>query len=267
MKTILICTDGSAYSASVYEYAAWAAKRGDYAVHVLHVLAPKGKGSESEEISPESPSNQAAEDHGNRILEDARKALLAAGVEKVTTDLHRGDLADALVLLADRIEFVIVGKRGETADLLSPHFGSNLERVIRTSPRPVWVAPRTYSPIERFLIAYDGGPSAQKAVSFIMEQALLKDLDCHMVQAGKLNSDEEWDLQEMAARLGTVGFSVKTHHIPGPADTVITDTLKKEGLQLLVMGAYGHSKIREFLIGSTTSTLIREAALPILMFR
>ena len=43
--------------------------------------------------------------------------------------------------------------------------------------------------------------------------------------------------------------------------------MKEQRSQLLVMGAYGHSRIREFIVGSTTTALIRTVATPVLVFR
>ncbi|MCT7085102.1 universal stress protein, partial [Salmonella enterica] len=41
----------------------------------------------------------------------------------------------------------------------------------------------------------------------------------------------------------------------------------EHGIDLLVMGAYGHSRIRQFLVGSTTRTMLRTATMPVLLLR
>ncbi|MCY1544084.1 Universal stress protein family protein [compost metagenome] len=41
----------------------------------------------------------------------------------------------------------------------------------------------------------------------------------------------------------------------------------EQGIELLVMGAYGHSRIRQFLVGSTTSQLLRSSTGPLLILR
>ena len=45
------------------------------------------------------------------------------------------------------------------------------------------------------------------------------------------------------------------------------DALKSQGAALLVMGAYGHSRIRQLIVGSTTTTLLRVSELPVLILR
>lgn len=38
-------------------------------------------------------------------------------------------------------------------------------------------------------------------------------------------------------------------------------------MELLVMGAYGHSQIREFFVGTTTTKMVRTGPVPVLVFR
>jgi nucleotide-binding universal stress UspA family protein len=48
---------------------------------------------------------------------------------------------------------------------------------------------------------------------------------------------------------------------------MIAEAIEREGIQLLVMGAYGHSPIRHLILGSTTTTMVRTCHVPVLMFR
>jgi nucleotide-binding universal stress UspA family protein len=53
----------------------------------------------------------------------------------------------------------------------------------------------------------------------------------------------------------------------GSPASVIAAEVKSSGIDLLVMGAYGHSQIREFFVGSTTTKLLRNTPVSVLMFR
>ena len=59
----------------------------------------------------------------------------------------------------------------------------------------------------------------------------------------------------------------RTGIIPGHAEEVIGGYVERHGIDLLVLGAYGHSRIRELLLGSTTTALIRRCLLPALVVR
>ena len=50
-------------------------------------------------------------------------------------------------------------------------------------------------------------------------------------------------------------------------ENAIATYVKDSGIHMLVLGAYGHSRIREFLIGSTTTELLRRCRVPVLCFR
>ena len=55
--------------------------------------------------------------------------------------------------------------------------------------------------------------------------------------------------------------------LPGDPDEVIAAQVREHSIKLLVMGAYGHSRIREFILGSTTTSLLRTCRVPVLLFR
>ncbi|MFT5837326.1 MAG: nucleotide-binding universal stress UspA family protein [Candidatus Azotimanducaceae bacterium] len=55
--------------------------------------------------------------------------------------------------------------------------------------------------------------------------------------------------------------------LTGEVETAIADYVKHAHMDLLILGAYGHSRIRELLIGSTTTDLLRRCHVPVLCFR
>lgn len=204
---------------------------------------------------------------GNAILEDARQKLSSAGIGEVILTQRHGTLVETLQEFEPRCDLVVLGKRGEHADFNAGHLGGNLERVIRTAVRPVLVAARAFTPLERFLIAYDGGPSVTKAIDYLLTSPLLKGASCHLLRAGRIDDQATWYLEESAGKLRAAGYEVTAHAIPGHAETIIADHVQRERIKLLVMGAYGHSPIRAFILGSTTTSMVRTCHVPVLMFR
>ncbi|MGY6631794.1 MAG: universal stress protein, partial [Wenzhouxiangella sp.] len=53
----------------------------------------------------------------------------------------------------------------------------------------------------------------------------------------------------------------------GNAEQVINDQIGQLDLELLVMGAYGHSRIRHLIVGSTTTAVLRSCSIPVLLLR
>ena len=283
MKTILACTDGSLYAPSIYQHAAWAAKREESAVRVLHVLereeANRGcdltgslgfdAGAElmEELVRLDEAHARVARLRGKAVLEDAKKQLGEQGIAQVEALQRHGSLVDTVEEFEADAGLVVVGKRGEHADFAKGHLGSNLERVVRSAEIPVMVASRAFQPIDSFLIAFDGGASALKAVHYAASNPLLKGLKCHLLAVGKEGSEMARELENATTGLKGAGFAVESALMQGAPEETIRREVEARGVGLLVMGAYGHSRIRRLVIGSTTSQLVRDCHIPVLMFR
>lgn len=280
MSTIIACTDGSPYSTSVYQHTSWAASRTGSPILVLHVIeraelpvARDLSGSIGFDANLELLTELANLDEaqarvarlrGNAILDDAIKQLADF---PVTTTQRHGSLVETLDEFEPKASLLVIGKRGEHVDFAKGHLGSNLERVIRSATIPVLVASRAFRPIRKFLIAFDGGTSSLKAIHHIATSPLLKEAECEMIAVGKPGSSLARSLEDSATSLRGTGFQVKTALIQGDPDEAISAEVAKRDIDLLVMGAYGHSRVRQFILGSTTTHLIRTCTVPVLLFR
>jgi nucleotide-binding universal stress UspA family protein len=284
MPTILACTDGSAHAPSVCHHAAWAARKLDAGIDLLHVLdhhreqAVPGDLSGSlgmdagEHLTEELARQEQIRGRdlrvkGKEILEAAKACLAAAGSTRIAAIQRHGSLVETLGELEPRCDLVVLGKQGGDTRPSKSGIGGNLERVIRSAVKPVLVVGRDCREIDSFLLAYDGGPSVQKALDFLLASPLLRGSACHILRAGHVDDNARWFLAEAADKLRAAGYAVTNHVVPGGPDTVITDTIKRENISMLVMGAYGHSPIRQFFLGSTTTSMIRASPVPVLMFR
>jgi len=290
MDKVVACIDGSVYSHSVCDHAAWAAARMTAPLQLVHVLGRReistlptdfsgslGTGAQemllTELAALDEQKSKLAQARGRLILEEAEARIAARRAEDgiapptVTSALRRGDIVDTVGEIERDAGLLVVGKRGEAADFAKLHLGSNLERIARASRKPVLVAARAFSPIRRFLIAFDGGPSAIKAVEHIAAGPLLRGLRCTILLAGSVDGESRRQLDTAAARLRNAGFDVLAAVEPGYPEDVISARVEQGGADLLVMGAYGHSRIRNLIIGSTTTEMVRSCRIPVLMFR
>lgn len=161
----------------------------------------------------------------------------------------------------------VLGKRGEHADFASSHLGSNVERVVRAVHRPVLVASRDYRVVERFLIAFDGSATTRKCVEMVCASPLLKRLEAHVLIVGERDSKSVEQLEWARTQLQTAGFIPRVERIAGATDAVIARQVVDYHIDLLVMGTYGHSRIRSLILGSTTTQLLRTCQIPVLLLR
>ena len=281
---IIAVIDGSAYSSSVCEHAAWVANRAEAEVDVIHILSRRDTSGDQANLSgsiglgarsallgelAELDAQQArlAQKRGRAILVDAEALLTERGVEKVHTRLRNGEIADTVKELEDEADLIVMGKRGESANFDTLHLGSNLEKVIRSTHKPVMVASRSFNEPSKVLVAFDGGRSCLKAVEFIADRAHYNSLPIHLLSVGRDSTSDHRQLEGAVATLEKGGYVVTSENVAGNPENVIADKVLSDGFDLVVMGAYGHSRIRNLIIGSTTTEMVRSCMVPILLFR
>jgi nucleotide-binding universal stress UspA family protein len=279
---ILALVDGFIYSESVCHHAAWAASRLKVGVDLLHVLgrreAPTGDLSGTlrlgartallEELAEiDAQRARLAQAKGRAILEDAKGIMEKDGISPVTERLRQGDLLEAVAVLEPEIRAIVIGKRGEAADFAAGHAGSNLERVVRSVHVPVLVASRSFRPISKVLVAFDASASARRAIERMSGNPVFQGLSVTMVHAGEPSGTLTAQMEEARARLERTGLQVVTEVVPGEPEAALKIKIEAEGFDLLVMGAYGHSRIRSLIIGSTTTAMIQACRIPVLLYR
>jgi nucleotide-binding universal stress UspA family protein len=283
MSPILACTDGSTYAPSVYQHAAWASARLGTGVEVVHVIDHHREQSPATDLTGaigidasarltealtlmEEAKGREARLRGKALLEEARQQLAAAGVTEIVLTQRHGTVVETLAELEPRAELLVVGKSGEHAILAEGQVGGHLENLIRTSVRPVLVAERQFRPVHRFLIAFDNSPSAHKALDYALKSPLLRGLEGLLVMVGRADPVHSAALDAARDRLAGAGFAVTAKQVEGKPAAVIAAEVESAGIDLVLMGAYGHSQLREFFVGSTTTRMVRNCRVSVLMF-
>jgi nucleotide-binding universal stress UspA family protein len=201
------------------------------------------------------------------LLNAAEARLKAAGVADVILTQRHGALVDTVVEFEAEADLLVVGKRGEAANFAVGHLGANLERVLRASILPVLVASRAFKPITRFAIAYDGGQASMKMVEYAAQTASLEGLECQLLTVASDVASGQAMLARPAKLLSDAGKAATIKVLQGEPETAIAGHVAEAGIDLLVMGAYGHGRLRNMIVGSTTTALLRSCRIPVLVFR
>ncbi|MCC5993381.1 MAG: universal stress protein [Rhodobacteraceae bacterium] len=282
-EKIVALVDGSIYSTSVCDHAAWIARRSGAPVELLHVLGRRegaGMQDHSGTIALGARTallNELAEldaqraklmmERGRAILDDSRAKLEDAGLAGITTRLRHGDIVETVAEIEAEARVIVIGKRGEAADFATGHLGSNLERIVRMSRKPVLVASRAYRPIQKVLVAYHGGTSALKAIDHIARSPVFQGLAVHVVTVGNPTAGVTNGLDNAQAMLRAAGIEADISVQPGQPETALARLVEDADFDMLVMGAYGHSRMRSLIIGSTTTAMIRACKVPVVLMR
>ncbi len=287
IKTILLCSDGSAFSEGIYRYGAWFARQFQSSAKVLFVTDIRQKAVSTgnlsgslglgaseqlmnELVNLEHEKAKLSKKRARLILQNAGQILKEEGINDVELLNPTGFLVDCFRDFEADADMVVLGKRGEAAEFASDHLGANIERIVRSSRKPCLVTPQTFVPVKRILLAYDGSPTAKRIVNFLTGNAEgFKDSDLHVITVAKSASDEgpSQMLAEVQEKLQQTGFAATTSLASGEPERAIAQYIEQHQINLLLMGAYGHSRIRRLIIGSTTIQLLRSSPIAVLLFR
>lgn len=284
MNKVIACVDGAAYTASVCDHAVWSARRLGTPLEFLHVLdrhperAPLtdysgsiGLGAQESLLQElgalDEKRSTLAQQHGRELLEGVVQRAIAAGLPAADRRQRHGSLVEALADLEPDARLFVLGQHFKGGQGGRPDLDHHVERAIRSVQRPVLVAAAEFREPQRFVIAFDGSPTGRKMVETVAWSPLLKGLRCDVVMAGESRADLQGQLDWASAALTAAGFEVQASMEAGEPETALPNYMKAHSADLLVMGAYGHSRIRQLIVGSTTTTLLRTSVVPVLVLR
>ena len=174
-----------------------------------------------------------------------------------------GDINDQLNTLSRYVDLLLVPQQPETEHNLNSRY--RVPDILFGAACPVMVLPEGEIPTQpprRVLIAWDGGRECARALNAALP--LLTEVEKVQVLAVGVEGADAADITLHIHRHG-IGSEVvvidgSSHHA---GDTLLAQARAMES-ELLVMGAYGHSRLREFVLGGTTEQVLAKAHLPVL---
>lgn len=281
MNKILVCTDGSQYSQVACQYASWLAKMENASILAIYVtdlrlfeVPAVADLSGSLGIQPfegmVAQLQEVEKVKAQFVEEQAISIFKEEGVAEQADFRHEtGLLVDVVKDMSDSVDLIVLGKRGENVNFASEHLGSMLERVVRSVDIPCFVNNREFYDIKNVAIAYDGSESCRKAIDYIASQPGFENMHLHVLSCVEGHNEEEASqrLADVEDRFEDSGYEVSYQILNGVVETAIRDYVEDSSIDLLVLGAYGHSRIRRLLIGSTTTELLRSCHVPVFCFR
>lgn len=280
MKSILVCTDGSRHGDVACEYAIYLTQQLKGQLTGLHVLDSRTlEGPLMADISgwigaqPYGSQLQQfremLEQKGSAIIDAFNDRCAKAGV-KAEGLIRMGHPSRVVIEEEVRAELVVLGQRGHHADLIGDVLGSTSERVVRHSVKPCLVTPPTFKEITKIMAAYDGSAHASRALHEAIElaQALNTELIILTVAEGE-DGERMNTISQEAMRLAEAHDCRAVNLVSEDARSsrAILDNAREQGCDLIVMGAYGHSRIRELILGSTTTYVMNRADVPVMLVR
>lgn len=280
MKRVIACIDSSPCINALAEAAAWIAQKTNRELVLLQVLDYYPASYHLGEISGvigfesnamllkelaelEQKQSELALDYSNNLLQHI-SIMIQQKYGIVPSHLQeKGDFLEQSFNVLREDDFVVIGRVGERSAEKNKSIGSNVENFIRGAKCTVLTVGENFKAPTRFIFAYEYSETCQKMLERVAKSDLLRQLQCHLVYVG----DHPEILNEPAKRLKEAGLDVVIEYRYGDVAENILDYQNQHQIQLIVLGAFSHSKIHQFFLGSVTTTIFRNAHVPLLVVK
>ena len=183
-----------------------------------------------------------------------------------------GDSALSGVASARCADLVVAAQRDPQADSIS---SADVDSLLYEAGRPLLITPHagpSLSSYGRVLVAWNGSREAARAtfdaLPFIVDAESTEILVIDPPEDS--DRDSEASGTDIAAALSRHGANVTVATVQSgglSVDTVLQNRIAETGADLLVLGAYGHSWLREFLFGGVTRTVLQSASVAAFLSR
>jgi nucleotide-binding universal stress UspA family protein len=202
----------------------------------------------------------------DRFVAAGKRAGVAA--EPLTLSGSFAGVGDQFGRIARRFDLSIVGQAEPGTSAVEEIIA---ESALFESGRPVIVVPyiqKAPLKLDRVMLCWDGSRAAARAIADAMpllEQAGRVEI---VIVANERGKKDEIEGADMGAHLARHGLNVEVKRtVLGDIDVadVILSHAADAGSDFIVMGGYGHSRLREFVLGGVTRTIFRSMTAPVLM--
>lgn len=278
MNRVIACIDSSPCINAVADAAAWVAQQTQRELVLLQVLDYYPASYHLGEISGvigfesnamllkelaelEQKQSELALDYSNNLLGHISELIQEKYGIKATQIQEKGDFLEQSFHVLNEQDIVLIGRVGERSAEKQKSIGSNVENFIRGAKCTVMTVGETFKPPTRFIFAYEDSPTCKDMMKRVAKSDLLKQLQCHLLYVG----DHPEVLEIPTEYLHNAGLNVVVEYRYGDVAENILDYQNEHQIQLIVLGAYSRSRVRQFFLGSITTNIFRNSPVPLLV--
>jgi nucleotide-binding universal stress UspA family protein len=272
IETVLVATDGSEGGAAAERYGvALAAKLGARVLGLSVVEERFARGWRDEGLGLAAPASEPIEVFLSARADAACRRLgelsRGRGVE-LSCESARGIADDAIVERGKQADLIVLGRDGEHAGFRTALIGSTAEGVLRKTSKPTVVVPSAGELNGPVLLAFDGSPGSRIAARLAVELAGRLGEGIHVFVDSKDKGRSAARFDEVRRLLGSPNVPVReAASTLGRPDAKIIDAAREAGAGMIVMGAFGRSRIHEYFLGSNSAAVVRNSPIAVLLAR
>jgi len=265
---LLLATDRSAFSEGAVREAIAFAKKCSSSLTVMSVLETN---PEYETIG--ASAYQKEEEEATKYLESIKSRASQEGIYYCDIALHFGENPSRLIVneaAEKKVDMIIIGRRGRSG-LMKVLMGKTAANLIGQAPCKVLIVPRAARiDCRNILVATDGSTHSIAAASEAI--GIAKRCGSNIIAISAMHSEE--GSEEAKAYVRQVVEMAQKESIAAEALTpigrshdVIVEIAGGRGVDLIVMGSYGKTGLKKFLMGSSTEKVIGHASCAVLVVR
>ena len=277
IKNILVPLDGSEHSKAALDYSIWMAEKFDGVLLGQHIIDSVSlEGSFFHDVSGSlgfepyldfsTKMREILEERGKAILEEFVQYCQSKGI-KHQIFLDRGIIANEICERSKVADLVVIGHRGVNEEFTTGLLGTTAVRITRKCPRPIFVSTKQFKIIENPLLAYDGSQRASAAMESAAEFCTVLKLPLTVLSIAKEPKIAEGVVHQAKSYLSSYSVPVKYETDHGYPEQKIIAYLSQSDYDLLFIGAYGHRRIINMVLGSTTEYVLRNSPCPVFLNR
>jgi nucleotide-binding universal stress UspA family protein len=212
------------------------------------------------------PIEDAMRKKGEKILAEFQELFTNEGIG-AETKIIKGIVDEIIVEEGKTHDLIVISQTGEHTHFIKGLMGSTTEPVLHKSATTVLVTPEHYKEIESPFAAYDGSMAAGRALDFACRFCLRQSLPLAILIVE--------DNAEKSKQAGGRAIDICKEHeiepeivvVPGYPEEEILKFARIRRMDLAFLGSHGHTRLREFILGSTTLFVTRNIEIPVFVTR
>ena len=183
-------------------------------------------------------------------------------------ETSRGAADDRIVEKGQGADLIVLGRDGVHSGHRTSLIGSTVDAVLRKTSKPAVVVPENAPVKGPLLLAFDGSPGSRIAAKLTVELSGRLQEPVHVFVDSKDKGRAVARFEEARRLIGSLSTSVhETSSTLGRPDVKIVDAAREAGASLIVMGAFGRSRITEYFLGSNSAAVVRTSPIAVLVAR
>ena len=200
---------------------------------------------------------------GRELLNSLKQRALETCKNEITILQVHGDVIETILESQGETAVLVIG----IASQKEHKIGDNVKDIIRAIHKPILLVNSKFVEPKKLLIAYNGSSQSKKLLNETSARPIFKGIKRDIVNVNDNKTISANLLNEAREIFAKQNIEVSTSVLSGEAKDEILNYFEQNDCDILAMGAFGQSRIKEFIFGSFTNSILTKVNKPILSLK